>query len=43
MSLLVGHMLTWQPAIVCYVMFDAMLLFDLANKFSLCMANKDYY
>jgi len=30
-------MLPWQPAIVYCVMFDAMLLSDLANKFSLSL------
>jgi len=31
-------MLPWQPAIVYCVMFDAMLLSDLANKFSLSLS-----
>jgi len=33
-----GIMLPWQPAIVYCVMFDAMLLSDLANKFSLSLS-----
>jgi len=37
-----GIMLPWQPAIVCCVMFDAMLLSDLANKFSLSL-KANYY
>jgi len=32
-------MLPWQPAIVHCVMFDAMLLSDLANKFSLSLSH----
>ena len=32
-------LLPWQPAIVRSVMFDAMLLSDLANKFSLSLSD----